>query len=171
MSASLKKQLPVSATDSYGNNVISAVAKKDDNYLSGLKPDKYQGITEMNDLIIDPGEPGKSGTLLLFMNGWIFPDRRKYQCRAFLNRIKSKLTPPIIQVINKTGEWETVIDNLGFPMGKDKTIIADLSGKFPTSDHRIRIRTNMEIYWDYIFFSKDNPECENYANQNESCKS
>lgn len=38
-------------------------------------------------------------------------------------------------------------------MGKDKTVIADLSGKFPTSDHRIRIRTNMEIYWDQIFFS------------------
>jgi hypothetical protein len=38
-------------------------------------------------------------------------------------------------------------------MGKDKTMVIDLSGKFPTSDHRIRIRTNMEIYWDQIFFS------------------
>ncbi len=40
-------------------------------------------------------------------------------------------------------------------MGKDKTVIADLSGKIQTSDHRIRIRTNMEIYWDQIFFSDD----------------
>ena len=39
-------------------------------------------------------------------------------------------------------------------MGKDKTVIADLSGKFLSADHRIRIRTNMEIYWDYIFFSE-----------------
>jgi hypothetical protein len=38
-------------------------------------------------------------------------------------------------------------------MGKDKTVIADLSGKFLSGDHRIRIRTNMEIYWDQIFFS------------------
>ncbi len=58
-----------------------------------------------------------------------------------------------MQVINKKGEWETVIENLGFPMGKDKTVIADLSGKFLSSDHRVRIVTNMEIYWDYIFFS------------------
>jgi hypothetical protein len=58
-----------------------------------------------------------------------------------------------VQVINRKGEWETVIENLGFPMGKDKTVIADLSGKFLSGDHRIRIRTNMEIYWDYIFFS------------------
>ena len=40
-------------------------------------------------------------------------------------------------------------------MGKDKTVIADLSGKFLSCDHRIRIRTNMEIYWDYIFFSDE----------------
>ena len=63
------------------------------------------------------------------------------------------LTMPVIQVINKKGEWETVVPNLGFPMGKDKTVIADLSGKFLSSDHRIRILTNMEIYWDQIFFS------------------
>jgi len=43
-------------------------------------------------------------------------------------------------------------------MGKDKTVIADLSGKFLSKDHRIRIRTNMEIYWDQIFFSDTNSE-------------
>jgi hypothetical protein len=61
---------------------------------------------------------------------------------------------PILQVINKNGEWETVIENLGFPMGKDKTIIADLSDKFKTRDYRVRIQTNMQIYWDYIFYSE-----------------
>jgi hypothetical protein len=40
-------------------------------------------------------------------------------------------------------------------MGKDKTVIADLSGKFLSADHRVKIRTNMEIYWDYIFFSDE----------------
>jgi hypothetical protein len=50
-----------------------------------------------------------------------------------------------------------VIDNLGFPMGKDKTVVADLSDKFLSKDHRIRIRTNMEIYWDQIFFSENLP--------------
>jgi hypothetical protein len=63
--------------------------------------------------------------------------------------------PPVIQVINKNGEWETVIDNLGFPMGKNKTVVADLTGKYLSNDHRIRIRTNMEIYWDQVFFSEN----------------
>jgi len=152
-----KKHLPVTATDSDGNDVLSVIAEKDDNYLSGFKPDKYQGITTMRDLIIDPGEPGKSGTLLLFLIGWIFPTDASINV-ALSQSDKIKVTPPVIQVINKNGQWETVVDNLGFPMGKDKTVIADLSGKIPTKDHRIRIRTNMEIYWDQIFFSKDIPD-------------
>ncbi len=81
------------------------------------------------------------------MNGWIFPTDASINV-ALSQSDKLKVVPPVIQVINKKGEWETVIDNLGFPMGKDKTIIADLSGKFLSDDHRIRIRTNMEIYWD-----------------------
>ncbi|HEY4195412.1 MAG TPA: hypothetical protein VGM63_07745, partial [Mucilaginibacter sp.] len=60
-------------------------------------------------------------------------------------------------VINKQGQWETVIPNLGFPMGRDKMVIANLSGKFLTrNDRRVRIRTNMQIYWDHIFFSTQN---------------
>ena len=39
-------------------------------------------------------------------------------------------------------------------MGRDKMVIANLSGKFLTpNDRRVRIRTNMQIYWDHIFFS------------------
>ena len=98
--------------------------------------------------------PDQTGSLYLFLNGWIFPTDASINV-ALSQSSALKVFPPSIQVINKKGEWETVIDNLGFPMGKDKTVIADLSGKFLSSDHRIRIRTNMEIYWDYIFFSDE----------------
>ncbi len=146
-----EKIAPASAKDQDGKDVLSFISEKDDNYLSGFKPGRYQGIIEMADLILDPGEAGKSGNLLLYLNGWIFPTDASINV-AISQSDKLKVTPPEIQVINKAGEWETV-DNPGFPMGKNKTVIADLTGKFLTSDHRIRIRTNMEIYWDYIFFS------------------
>ena len=147
-----KKHIPISAKDSEGNDVLSFIAEKDDKYLADFKPDKYQGVTEMHDLILDPGKSVQTGNLFLFLNGWIFPTDASINV-AISQSDKLKILPPIIQVINKNGEWETVIDNLGFPMGKDKTVIADLSGKFLSGDHRIRIRTNMEIYWDQIFFS------------------
>ncbi|MBK7627953.1 MAG: VCBS repeat-containing protein [Bacteroidales bacterium] len=148
-----EKTLPESAFNGNGEDVLQFISKKDDNYLSGFTPERYQGITEVNELILDPGDAGKNGELHLFMNGWIFPTDASINY-ALTQTDKLKVFPPVIQVINKKGDWETVISNLGFPMGKDKTVIADLTGKFITSDHRIRIRTNMEIYWDYIFFSE-----------------
>jgi hypothetical protein len=147
-----EKYLPISAKDSQGNDVLSFISEKDDKYLSGFKPDKYQGVTEMHDLILDLGELDQTGSLFLFLSGWIFPTDASINV-AISQSDKLKVIPPFIQVINKNGKWETVIDNLGFPMGKDKTVIADLSGKILSNDHRIRIRTNMDIYWDQIFFS------------------
>jgi hypothetical protein len=154
-----EKHLPISATDSKGDNVLPFISEKDNNYLGDFKPEKYQGVTEMHELILDPGETGRSGNLLLFLNGWIFPTDASINV-ALSQSSDLKVVRPFVQVINKKGEWETVIENLGFPMGKDKTVITDLSSKFLTADHRIRISTNMEIYWDYIFFSdntKNNP--------------
>ena len=148
-----KKQFPVSAKDSKGNDVLSLITDKDDKYVSDFKPETYQGVTEMHELILDPGKAGHSKNLSLFLNGWIFPTDASINV-AISQSEKIKVQPPVIQVINKKGEWETVINNLGFPMGKDKTVIADLSGKFLSPDHRIRIQTNMEIYWDQIFFSE-----------------
>jgi tetratricopeptide (TPR) repeat protein len=147
-----EKVLPVSATDSKGNDVLSFISNKDDIYLSDFGPEKYQGVTEMRDLILDPGNAAHSGNLYLFLNGWIFPTDASINV-ALSQSSALKVFPPVVQVINHKGEWETVISSLGFPMGKDKTVIADLSGRFLTADHRVRIRTNMEIYWDYIFFS------------------
>ncbi len=74
-----------------------------------------------------------------------------------------KLQFPEIQVVNKNGQWQRIASDMSFPMGKDKTVIVDLKGKFLSSDHRLRIRTNMEIYWDEIFFA--NVEEENSINQ------
>ncbi|MDO9580950.1 MAG: CRTAC1 family protein [Bacteroidales bacterium] len=147
-----KKHIPIMAKDSHGNDVLSFISEKDDRYLSDFRPAKYQGVTEMTELIIYLGEKDQTSDLFLFLNGWIFPTDASINV-AISQSDNIKVISPIIQIINKEGKWETVIDNLGFPMGKDKTVIADLSGKIPTSDHRIRIRTNMEIYWDQIFFS------------------
>jgi hypothetical protein len=152
-----KKYPPISATDSKGNDVLSVISKKDDKYLSDFSTDKYQGTAEVHDLILDPGKAGFSGKLLVFLTGWVFPTDASINV-ALMQSDQFKAIPPVIQVLNKKGEWETVVDNVGFPMGKDKTVVVDLTGKFLSKDHRIRIRTSMEVYWDQIFFSEDNPE-------------
>ncbi|HOW08612.1 MAG TPA: FG-GAP-like repeat-containing protein [Bacteroidales bacterium] len=150
------KRAPVSAIDGEGNDILPFIEKKDDKYLSDFKTGKYQGITEMRDIVIDAGESGNNPDLYLFMTGWIFPTDASINF-AMAQSDLPESHPPVIQAVNEKGEWETIADNIGFPMGKDKTVIVNLSGKFITKDHRLRIRTNMQIYWDEIFFASSVP--------------
>ena len=46
------------------------------------------------------------------------------------------------------GSWKRVIDDMGFPAGLPRTIVVDLTGKLPQGTHHIRIKTNLQIYWD-----------------------
>ncbi|MFQ5448154.1 MAG: CRTAC1 family protein, partial [Saprospiraceae bacterium] len=153
-----KKWHPVSAVDAAGTNLLPQILLKDNHYISNFQLADYQGITEMRDLVLDPGKDLPPSDLLLYLNGWIFPSDASINV-ALAQGGNMAVTPPQLQVLDNNGLWKTVIPNIGFPMGKDKTMVVDLSGKFLSEDRRIRIRTNMEIYWDEIFFApKAQPE-------------
>jgi hypothetical protein len=47
-----------------------------------------------------------------------------------------------------------VIDDMGFPAGGPRTMTADLTGKLPPGTQKIRITTNLQIYWDSILVSR-----------------
>lgn len=147
------KILPVSATDGKGNDLLSLITTKDDKFISNFKPAKYQGVTELKDLIMDFGDMPTDGKRAIFLNGWLYPTDASINISISQAEV-TKLISPYMQVINQKGEWETVIENLGFPMGKNKTMVVEITGKFLSKDRKVRIRTNMEIYWDHIFISK-----------------
>ncbi|MGA8299490.1 MAG: FG-GAP-like repeat-containing protein [Terriglobales bacterium] len=52
------------------------------------------------------------------------------------------------------GKWVSVVDDLGFPAGGARTMTADLTGKLPVGTRRIRLTTNLQIYWDSILVSR-----------------
>jgi tetratricopeptide (TPR) repeat protein len=148
-----KKYLPVSAKDGHGNNLLPQVSKYDFQYASSFSLGKFQGLAQDHDLVLDLGDKARADKVHLFLRGWIFPTDASINTAAAQSG-QYVQHPPSLQVIDAKGHWKTVIPFLGFPMGRDKMVIADLSGKFLTkTDRRIRIRTNMQIYWDHIFFS------------------
>jgi len=151
----LNKKIPVSVVDGYGMDLQSLINRKDNQYITNFKKEKFQGLTELHDLIIDFGEIDPQKDLLLFLNGWIFPTDASINVALSQNKA-FQVQPPFLQVINKEGKWETVVKDIGFPAGKDKTLVVNLRGKLPDpSNPKIRIRTNMEIYWDQIFYSNE----------------
>ncbi|MBS0001069.1 MAG: VCBS repeat-containing protein [Cyclobacteriaceae bacterium] len=148
--------LPERVCDDKETNLLPLVSEQDDKYISQFKRDKYQGITEMKELILDLGDEVDPVNLHLFMRGWIFPTDASINT-AISQSENIVLIPPYLQVLNENNHWETVIDHIGFPMGKDKTVIVDLEGKFLSDQRKIRILTNMEIYWDHIYYAYHDP--------------
>jgi hypothetical protein len=145
---------PLSAVDDRGNDVLAALRDKDDQYVSNLTPLRYQGLVEPHDLILDLDQDAGADSTFLFLRGWIYPTDASIN--VALSQ-QSQVTPmmPSLDVRDAHGRWTTAVPNLGFPSGKDKTMIVPLSAIFPTSDHHVRIRTNLQIYWDQAFVARD----------------
>ena len=64
-------------------------------------------------------------------------------------------------VAGRGGRWVVISPDLGFPAGKNKTILVDLSQVARagvTHPRRLRLRTNLEIYWDEIAWAQGLPQ-------------
>ena len=141
---------PLSATDELGNDLLPALRAQDDVYAATLRPARYQGVTEMHDLVLDFGSLAGMDSVFLFLTGWIYPTDASINL-ALAQSAAIQVVPLHVQVKDAAGRWRTVIPDLGFPAGKNKTVVADLTGKFLSADTRVRVRTNMEVYWDRAF--------------------
>jgi hypothetical protein len=110
------------------------------------------------DLDFGPGA-ARDNKAVMIMNGWVdWADGSTFMAAA--QEGKGGLIPPYLQVKNAKGEWRTVIEDMGMPDGKPKTIAVDLTGKFLTGSREVRIVTNLCVYWDEIFLSEDSREPE-----------
>src|SRR5213080_91362 len=142
---------PVAATDEQGTDWLPALRARDDRYVAPLTLTRYQGIATLHDLILDFGDLSglESEGVHLFLNGWIFPTDASINL-ALAQRGEAGVIFPYLEVKDPQGRWRRVAE-VGFPSGKSKTVVVDLTGKFLSADHRVRLRTNMEIYWDQAF--------------------
>ena len=148
------REYPSSAVDEHGHDVLAALRASDDVYVSNFTPTRYQGVVDPHDLVMDLGRDAGSPDVYLFLRGWIYPTDASINV-ALGQQSSLKVSSPSLEVRDASGKWRTAIPSLGFPSGKDKTMVIDLAGKFPTADHHVRIRTNMQIYWDEAFVARD----------------
>ena len=143
---------PRSAFDHLGNDVSDALREFDYRYAIEHEPGEYQGIVSPHAIILNLGDAPDGETVTLFLTGWIFPTDTSINVSLFQN---PRINPvfPYLQVRDAEGKWKTVVDIVGLPAGKNKTIAIDLTGKFLSADRQVKIATEMQIYWDAAFFS------------------
>lgn len=150
---------PVSAVDGNGADLLDAVREKDDVYTSNLVPLRYQGLVEPHELIMDLGpEAGDPGSLLILI-GWIYPTDASINV-ALTQQTELTADAPVLDVADGKGGWIAAAAPLSFPAGKDKAIVVELGGLFPSDDRRVRIRTNMRIHWDQVSVARELPALE-----------
>ena len=143
---------PRTARDHRGNDVSDALKATDYRYAIEHEPGTFQGIADPHSIVLDLGEIPDDLQLTLFLTGWIFPTDTSINVALSQN---PSINPvfPYLQVRDEGGKWQTVIDPIGIPAGKNKTICIDLTGKFLSEDREVKITTDMQIYWDLAFFT------------------
>ena len=146
---------PAKVIDQTGKDVTQTVLVRDQKYTKSWNEGFNQGLVEDHWLELDLNEKKEQGeSVTLLMTGWVFPTCTSLNLSMSENSLKPKLHPPSIQVPDSEGKWIEVIPYAGFPGGKTKTIAIDLTGKFLSEDHRVRIVTNMELCWDEVFWTR-----------------
>src|SRR5262249_6101743 len=118
---------PVSAVDDHGQDVLAALTHLDRKFVDDFALDRIRGFAEKHSLTLDLGQTSAKRTLLL-MTGWT--DYAFSSDNVAASQRGLKMEPPSVQVKDSNGEWKTVIEDMGFPVGRPQTVVVDLTGKF-----------------------------------------
>ena len=154
---------PAGAWDEHGHNVLPDLLAH--RYFGDFKVLSFLGFTEPHSLELDLGEPYRGGPLWLLLHGEI----EYFSATSMYAADQAHLRPfaPYVEALVSTGsstgnagkeKWVRVINDMGFPAGGARTMTADLTGKLPLGTRRIRITTNLQIYWDNILISRTSQE-------------
>jgi tetratricopeptide (TPR) repeat protein len=150
--ASRNPRPPAGAWDEHRHDVLPDLRAH--RYIGDFELLPFKGFTKLHSLELDLGEPYRSGALRLLLHGEIeyFTATGMYAAdQAVIQAIA-----PYVEALDANGKWIRVIDDMGFPAGLPRTMIADLSGRLPQGTQRIRISTNLQIYWDNILIDHTN---------------
>jgi tetratricopeptide (TPR) repeat protein len=146
--ASKNARPPVGAWDDKGQDVLPLIAKHDRRYVTSFEELTYAGFAKLHWLELDLGAWDANKPLRLLIDGYTdyFTATSMYAAA----QAGIKVIAPYVEAQKAEGEWVRVVEDMGFPAGLARTMVADLTGKLPASTRRIRIVNNLKIYWDDV---------------------
>src|SRR5829696_5960658 len=149
------------AVDDKGQDVTGIVNTLDENYLGTFERGKYQGLAQDHYVEIDLGDDApSSGPLWLIANGWMHPTDSSINV-AISQGAQEQPKPLSLEIPDGRGGWEVVRANMGFPAGRKKICLFDLTGVFKGEiPRRLRLRTNLEVYWDSLEWAVGVPNAD-----------
>jgi hypothetical protein len=145
---------PVNVTDLSGRDVTDTLRLWDRRTADAFKKlDGWIGYAEEHGLVIDFGDRlsryRTADRLVLCLAGWVeYPYSQTNYAAATAG---VALRAPQIERQRDDGRWETIEPYAGYPAGMPRLMTVDLTGKLTGRRCVLRIRTNMECYYDQAF--------------------
>ena len=144
---------PTKVTGSDGKDWTAELAAVDDTHPQPFEPladVQFLGLATPHwlELEFDPAQVAGAEELRLVCTGWF------YWTDASVNVAAARtpgvdFVPPIIEV-PFDGGWRPIGPPVGFPAGKTKSMVLDLSEVLNPADPRLRIGSTLRLYWDSI---------------------
>ena len=142
------------AWDDHGSDVTDEIGARDGHYVASFGRGTHQGVTTEHYLELELGSAAETHEAIwLLAYGWGYPTD------SSINVALGQGQHPVprgvaLEGLNEHGRWVVLHTDLGFPAGKNKTMVIEVprlsSGPFP---ERVRLATNLEVYWDWIGYA------------------
>lgn len=146
--ASRGARLVAGAWDQQGRDLMPALRARDRRFAETFESDVFKGFAKPHAIELDLGERPAGAPVRLLMHG--FTDY--FTANSVFAAHQADIAPivPWVEAQLPDGTWRRIADDIGFPAGLLRTMVADLTGRLPDEARRIRIWTNLKIYWDEI---------------------
>ncbi len=148
---------PVQALDLEGNDVTEALRLWDRRMVDDFRKLRtWIGYAEEHGIVLDFGdllvEFDDETPVVLCLAGWV--EYPYSQTNYAASTAGIALQPPVLERLREDGDWELIEPDPGYPAGLPRLTTLDLTGKLNGGERCvIRLRTNMECYWDQAFLA------------------
>jgi tetratricopeptide (TPR) repeat protein len=151
---------PVKATDLSGRDVTDKLRHWDRRTVDGFKRlRQWIGYAEEHGIVLDFGDRldalGETDPVVLCLAGWV--EYPYSQTNYAASTAGLALKPPMLERLQDDGSWSVIEADPGYPAGMPRMTSLDLTGKLTGANCVIRLRTNMECYWDQAFLARPIP--------------
>ncbi len=147
-----------------GQDVSPLLLHRDRRYVRDFTNLPFAGFANPHMLTMDIGPWSTAHPLHLLLHGYIEYFSASSMYAAWQAGLKPM--PPYLEAQMPNGSWKRILNDMGFPAGLPRTITVDLTGKLPPGAHRLRMVTNLQIYWDQILVD-NGPDASNQIRQTE----
>lgn len=162
---------PVRATGSDGGDWTRALGAIDDELAFPFAPyrpaelgethsptwgGQFQGLAPAHwlELEFDRAAVAAAPQLRLILTGWFFWTDASVNVAA-ARTPSIRFEPPLLEVPDRRGGWRAVGPPIGFPAGKQKTMVVDMTALLDRADPRLRLSSTLRLYWDAIRLATD----------------